>query len=311
MNLCVVGVGGVGGYFGGRLAHAFNTKPDEKVQVSFVARGKHLEMIKQKGLVLKTSDAGRLTCSPHVATDDVEQLPQVDVFIVAVKGFDLEGVARSLGPKTKSDTVILPLLNGVDARERIRAHVKKGRILPACVYVSAYIEEPGVVVQSGTPGRIILGPDPETGHAPVELMAVFQRASIPCELSRDVDSAIWEKYIFIASYGLVTSRFGRTLGEVYEEHPLRGLVQKIMEEIYQITVAKKISLPKDIIPVSLKKANLFPKDAQTSLQRDIQQGKKNELDLFGRTIIEQGRRFDVPTPVTEKVYQEIISRISK
>ena len=210
-----------------------------------------------------------------------------------------------------SQTIILPLLNGVDIRERLRNHIKSGIILPACVYVSSYIEEPGTVVQSGKPGRMILGPDPEhPDYHPIELLQLLNRASIICDWEKDAHHAIWEKYIFIASFGLVSARFDRTLGEIVEDHDLKNLVRKIMEEIYQIAVAKKISLPANVVEDSIRKAQMFPRDTQTSLQRDIRQKKeKNELDLFGRTIIDQGKRFNIPTPVTKKLYDELLELI--
>jgi len=307
MKVAVIGVGGVGGYFGGRLAHAFGNRSGSSVEVYFVARGSHLEAIKKNGLVLKTSDQGILTCKPAYATDKIEELRDVDLFIIGVKGFDLAETALSLSRNMKETAAILPLLNGVDVRERLRNHIKKGIIFPACVYVSAYIEEPGVVIQTGKPGRIILGPDPENpGSPPRELLQALKEASITYDWEKDAYPAIWEKYVFIASFGLVSSRFDKTLGEIYEDDHLNSLVRKIMEEIYQIASKKGISLPAQIVETSVKKALLFPREAQTSLQRDIKQKKRNELDLFGRTIVDEGMRLDVPVPVTKQIYEELL-----
>ena len=307
MKLCVVGIGGVGGYFGGKLAHTFRDKPDSSMEVCFVARGKHLETIKKSGLMLKTSDLGVLNCRPVLATDKIEELTDVDLFIIGVKGFHLDEVSRSLSSIVTKDTVILPLLNGVDIRERLRHHVKRGIILPACVYVSSYIEEPGVVVQSGKPGRIILGRDPDRpDYQPKELMEAFKGASISFDWVNDAYPAIWEKYIFIASFGLVSARFDRTLGDIFEDDHLRSLVRSIMEEIYKISLKKEISLPSDIVDISLKKALLFPKETETSLQRDMKRKGDNELDLFGKTVIDQGMQLNVPTPVTKQIYEKLL-----
>ena len=303
----VIGMGGVGGYFGGRLAHAFQDQPDSSVKVCFVARGKHLEMIRKNGLVLKTSDLGALNCKPALATDKIEELSDVDLFIIGVKGFHLDEASRALSDIVTKDTAILPLLNGVDIRERLRRRLKKGIILPACVYVSSYIEEPGIVVQSGKPGRIILGPDPDhPDYRPQGLLEAFKEASISYEWADDSSPAIWEKYIFIASFGLVSARFDKTLDEIFEDDRLRGLVRSIMGEINQIAQKKRISLPSDIIDISLKKALLFAKGTETSLQRDMKRKGNNELDLFGKTVVDQGIEFSVPTPVTKQVYEELL-----
>jgi 2-dehydropantoate 2-reductase len=309
MRICVVGVGGVGGYFGGKLTDAFQDRPESDTQIYFVARGDHLSAIKRNGLVLKTSDDEELKCYPRMATDDFGALPEVSVFIVAVKGYDLDEVSRELSHWVKKETVILPLLNGVDIRERMQKYITTAIILPACVYISSFIEGFGIVGQSGSPGRMIIGSDPDTGYSPDDLVKVIHKASIPCDFRKDAYPAIWEKYIFIASYGLVSARFNKTLGEIYEDDPLRSLVRKIMEEILKIATVQRVSLSEGIVDASLRKAQLFPRDTRTSLQRDIHQGKgKSELDLFGGTIVHQGIHFHIPTPVTKQIYKELLQK---
>ena len=312
IKIAVVGIGGVGGYFGGKLAHAFQDKTGPLAEIHFVARGQHLEAIRKRGLVLKTSDQKEWICKPQSATDRFEQLPEIDVFVIAVKGYDLDDVSRSLSGKTKKQTVFLPLLNGMDIVERMRRYIQGGIILPACVYISAFIEEPGVVAHIGNPGRIILGPDSETGYRPDPLLRVFEAASILNEYRQDALSAIWEKYIFIAGYGLVSARFDKSLDEIYGDDVLRNLLKAIMEEIYQIAVRKSIALPQNIVDASIQKARLFPRGTQTSLQRDVnQKKKKTELDLFGKAILDQAETFDVSTPISRRICGELLDKISK
>jgi 2-dehydropantoate 2-reductase len=241
----------------------------------------------------------------------LEDLPDIDVFVVAVKGYDLDEVSRKLISRVSEETVILPLLNGVDIRERMRRHLRKGIILPACVYLGSYIEEPGVVTQTGKPGRMILGPDPDKATRPVELLRALEEASIPHEWTPDVMVALWEKFVFIAGYGLVSARFNKALGEIYEDDSLRNLTREIMEEIARIASAGRIALPQDIVDVSIKKASLFSRETQTSLQRDIH-GKRgrSELDLFGGTVVEQGKALHVPTSATERIYAELLKNMS-
>jgi 2-dehydropantoate 2-reductase len=307
LNVCVIGVGGVGGYFGGKLAHAFSSKPDSSVNIFFVARGKHLEAIKQNGLVLKSSEFGSISCRPKLATESMKDLPPIDLFLICVKGYDLMAVATSMRDQIKKNTVILAPLNGADIQERLRSKIKTGIILPACVYLSSYVEEPGVVVHIGNPGRMIFGRDPDhPDHIPHEIFGLFEKSSIPYEWKEDANPAIWEKYMFIASFGLISARYNRTLGEILEEPSLREEVVRIVKEIWAIALKKNIGLPDGIVDLSLKKATLFPRDTQTSLQKDIHQKKgKNELELFGGTIIDLGKKLGLPTPTTNKIYREL------
>ena len=307
LNVCVIGVGGVGGYFGGKLAHTFSSKPDSSVDVFFVARGKHLEAIKQKGLVLKSSEFGSIPCRPTLATENMKDLPPIDLFLICVKGYDLMAVATSLRDQIKQNTVILAPLNGADIQERLRSKIKTGIILPACVYISSRIEEPGGVVHIGKAAKMIFGRDPDRpDYTPDELFRLFEESSIDYEWKEDASPAIWEKYMFIASFGLISARYNRSLGEILEEPVLREEVVQIVKEIWAIALNKNIALPDGIVDLSLKKATMFPRDTQTSLQKDIHQKKgKSELELFGGTIIDLGKKLGIPTPTTDRIYQEL------
>ncbi len=305
-NIAVIGVGGVGGYFGGKLAHAFSPS-DSRTNIFFVARGNHLEEIKKNGIIVKSPEFGSLTGRPALATERIDDLPPIDVFLICVKGYDLKGVATSLGNRIRDDSMIMTPLNGADIRERLRGEIKTGIIFPACVYVTCHIEDPGVVAHAGKPGKIIFGRDPDHPNTiPHELFRVFEESSIDYEWQDDAHPAIWEKYLFIASFGLVSARHDRTLGEILEDPSLRKETVEIMNEIYSIALRKNIKLPDGIVDLSLRKAAAFPNNTQTSLQRDIRQKKgKSELDLFGGTIIDLGEKLGVRTPATKKIYKEL------
>lgn len=158
MNIAVIGVGGVGGYFGGKLAMANEGSTENKV--FFVARGEHYREIAGNGLLLDT-DKGEYICRPWAITDDIGSLPVPDAVLVCVKGYDLPGVTDALKNKVNEETIILPLLNGVDIYQRIKARLKEATVLPSCVYVGTHIERPGKVTQRGGACKIHFGDDPE------------------------------------------------------------------------------------------------------------------------------------------------------
>jgi 2-dehydropantoate 2-reductase len=163
------------------------------------------------------------------------------------------------------------------------------------------------VVLTGKPGKIIFGRDPvHPNDTPHELFNLFQKASIDYEWKEDVNPAIWEKYIFIASFSLISAHSDRALDEILEEPSLKKEVIGIMNEINAIALKKKIQLPDGIVDLSLKKALMFPPGTQTSLQRDISQKKsKTELELFGGTILHLGKELGIPTPTTRRICQKL------
>lgn len=301
MNIAIIGVGGVGGYFGGKLTQLLRDDPD--VMIYFIARGNHLAEIRRNGLLLDT-DEHQIICTPTLATEDISELPTLDLCLIAVKSYDLEEVLIRLRPKITGSTIILPLMNGVDIYERIRTIIGKGLVLPSSVYVGTHIERPGKVTQRGGACTIVFGKDPRNGNDIAGLTDTLKRANIRFSLSDNPYVEIWGKFIFIASFGLVTACYDKTMGEVLESEELSSYVMKIMKEIVDIANAKRIPLPPSIIDESFVKARNFPFGTKTSFQRDYEiPGKKDERDLFGGAIIRMGEELGINTETTKMIYE--------
>ena len=310
MNICFFGVGGVGGYYGTLLAKYFNETG--KGNTYFIARGRHKDAILKNGLLLK-KDGGKeeILINPYFCADTVNGLPIFDIVVVSVKGYDLEGVCKEVIKITDENSIILPLLNGADIYERMRRHLRKGYILPSCVYLGTHIESPGVIFQKGGSCQISIGKDPSNPEFyPANLINLFKSADIPIEFFDDVNIEIWTKYIFIASFALVTATYNKTIGEVVNDGNLGILVKNIMREIALIAKALQINLPSDIVKTSFSKANQFPFETKTSFQRDVEtKGKQSEWDLFGGTVIRYAEQFDIPADNTKKILDKLLRNL--
>lgn len=298
----IIGVGGVGGYFGGKLCRL--PKEDNGASISFVARGEHLRVIQESGLLLTSESDGELVCRPSLATDDFRRLPPLDLCLICVKEFDLSDALAKLAPVIRDETIFLPLLNGVDVYSRVRRVIRKGVVLPACVYVGTHIESPGTVHQKGGACRILFGPDPQrTDFEPQEMINLFDQAGIQSEWTVDIQVEIWRKFVFICAYGLVSAACGKTLGEIIEDDQLRGDVRAIMMEARALARASGVRLPEDIVEQSLLKARDFPPTAKTSFQRDYErQDKPDERDLFGGAMLRMADKLNVEVPGTRAVF---------
>jgi 2-dehydropantoate 2-reductase len=307
VNVGVIGLGGVGGYFGGRLCQPLQS---QGAKVYFVARGPHLEAIRKNGLLLSTSDYGDMACRPTVATDRIGDLPGLDVCLICVKSYDLPGVLAAISPKISDGTLVLPLLNGVDIYERIKQTVKTGKVLPACVYVGTHIEDYGKVVQQGGACKILLGTDPGVpDFIPSELLGILGGAGIKHEWFSDVYPEVWTKYLFIAAFGLVTAAFDRSLGQVMETPSLRDYVLSVMGEIHAIASRRGVNLPENAVSEGFHKGYAFPHETKTSFQRDVERiDKPDERDLFGGTVLRLGDLLGVPTPATRELQNKLSAR---
>ncbi|WP_321430155.1 2-dehydropantoate 2-reductase [uncultured Methanolobus sp.] len=307
MNFCFFGVGGVGGYFGALMTNNFSEKHD----IFFVARGPHKDAINSQGLTLKKSGGKELiNVFPKLCTDNVNDLPVCDIIVLSVKAYDLENAVSEIAKISDVNTVILPLLNGVDIYERIRRQLSTGFVLPSCVYVGTHIESPGLIYQKGGSCQISLGKDPMyPDFYPEALLLLLNDSSIDFEWEGPVQISIWSKYIFIAAFGLVTAAYDKTLGEILDSPELSELTKSIMAEIEEI--AKKLDVPlvRDIVETSFSKAKGFPYETKTSFQRDVEfKGKINEGDLFGGTVIRYGTELNIATPNTELVYSKLLDK---
>ena len=305
-KICIYGVGGVGGYFGCKIAGHINKNKETNYEIYFIARGEHLEAIKRNGITVITPEQTTIGI-PTIATNDINEVPNPDLFFLCVKSYNLDEVVQSIRSKASQKTMIMPLLNGADIYDRIRKNLNNGIVLPACVFVGTHIQEAGVIRQSGGDGKILFGKDPKfPGFNADNVIGFLNDMGINYQWNNDPYPSIWSKYIFIASFGLVTVFTGKTLGEIVEDKIAKELVYKIMQEIYIIAREKGVELPENIIDESISKANNFPYDTKTSYQRDVEdKGNINEGDLYGGTIIREGKALGIPTPVTTLIYSEI------
>lgn len=307
MNVGIIGVGGVGGYFGGKLTRLLNNEHYKDLKIYFIARNKHLAEIKTNGLILSTIDEGESICKPTLATDNIEELPVLDLCLICVKSYDLPDILEVLKSKIKVDTHIIPLLNGVDIYERIRKVIDNGIVYPSCVYVGTHIERYGKVTQNGGSCTILFGKDPKNSHVnPEEIFDLFNSGLIKYKWCDDPYQEIWSKYIFISAYGMVTASEDKTLGQILESKELSSKVLGIMNEIVAVATKQGVNLPSNIVEESFNKGKNFPYETKTSFQRDFEQpNKPNERELYGDTIVRLGELHGIDVSMTKLVNNKL------
>ena len=306
MRIGIVGLGGVGGAFGGRLAMRYGEAPDH--EVVFIARGEHLKVIHDQGLRLVTPD-GELIARPSLATDDPSAAGPLDLVLFAVKSYGLEGAARSIAGNIHDRSVVIPLLNGVDITELLQGILPRGVFLYGTVYVSAYIEAPGVVRQVSPASRLIFGPASGGVEGFHGIDRLFQDAGIVSELTSDPIAALWTKFIFICPAASVTSLTRKSFGAVMDDSEAREMLTGMITEVEQIARAKGIGLPEDIAAATLAKVRQFPPQTKTSLQLDFEKGRPTEIDIFTGFIVRAGRELGIATPLHDRVYEALTTKV--
>ena len=307
MKIAIVGIGGVGGYFGGLLSKRYSD--DKEVEIVFIARGKHLEEIKANGLQLIT-EKGKFIVSPDLATDNPSGCSTVDLVLFCVKGYDLEESAKLLSPHIDGNTLIVSLLNGVDNTGRLNSILNNGKILNGCVYIGAHIVRPGVCQQAGGLCKMFFGSESNEPIDGESIENIFREASIDAEYRKDITNIVWEKYVFVSPFASATTFLNKTMREILDSTEGKELLEDLLEEVLSIAKGQGVELPENIREATIGKASAFPYETKTSMQMDFEKGKKAELETFTGFIVNKAKKFGLSVPNHEKVYTALQNRLS-
>ena len=295
MRIAIFGTGGVGGYFGGLLAHAGH-------EVTFIARGEHLRAIQANGLQVKSVN-GDFSVRPAQATDDPAQVGPVDYVVVAVKHYHLAQAAQQMRPLVGSETTVVPLLNGVDAHELLAQALGSEPVLGGLCSLVSLVEAPGVIRQETKLRRVVVGElDRRRSERVERLVRAWAETGAEAIHADDIMAALWTKLVFIASFGGVGSLARCNMGEMLTTPETRALFIDSMEEVEAVARARGVSLAADVVEKALAMAEGFEPTATNSMQRDVADGKPFELEAFSGTVVRLGGASGVPTPVHTRFY---------
>jgi 2-dehydropantoate 2-reductase len=300
MRVAVVGAGGVGGYFGGRLAEA-------GVPVVFVARGAHLDALRRDGLQVE-SVAGDFVVRPVVATDDPGIAGTVDVVLLGVKAWQVTEAAAALRPMLGPDSVVVPLQNGVLAADQLAAVVGRERVLGGLCKIVSYVAGPGRIRHAGIAPRIEFGErDGRVSPRVQALKAAFERArGVSVGTPEDIEAAVWEKFLFIAPFSGVGAVTRVPAGPIRSIPETRRMLEAAIREVEGVGRARGVGLRLDAVTRTMSWVDGLPADATASMQRDILDGKPSELEYQSGAVVRLGRESGVPVPVNECLYRSLL-----
>lgn len=294
MRIAVVGAGGVGGYFGGRLAMAGH-------DVAVIARGQHLAAIREHGLRVR-SVKGDFTASV-TASDDATAIGPCDVVLFCVKSYDTVEAASRLSPLLDASTVVVSLQNGIDNEETLAALIGAQRVAGGAAFIFSSITEPGVITHSGGPARIVFG-DMDGGRSArlEQLLAACREAGIDSEIPPDIRTVLWTKYAFICATAGMTSAVRLPLGDIRECPESWAMFARIVSEVIALARAEGVPLADDVVDRLLGFGKGLEPGSLSSLHYDMTSGRRMELDTLHGTVIRRAARVGVAVPACEAVY---------
>jgi len=301
MKILMVGAGGVGGYFGGRLAAAGE-------DVNFIARGPHLAAMQARGLKLE-SQLGNVLVDPVRACVNADGLDPVDLVFIAVKLGDTPSAIEACRGAVGPDTVVISLQNGLAADEWLVAAFGAGQVAGGVAYIAANAAAPGVIVHTGTNqciqvGELAGGLSPRTDR----IAAALTRAKIKCESVGDIARARWEKFVFLVGLAASTSLTGETIGVIRADPNMRALLRSVIDESVAVGRARGIDFAENYADQRLAFADTLPEAMTSSMHHDLAAGKPLELDWLSGAVLRMGVESGIDTPVNATVYAALKTR---
>lgn len=295
MRILVFGTGGVGGYFGARLAAA-------GVDVTFVARGDHLAAMRAQGLRVESA-LGNLHLHPVTATDDPTNAGAVDLAMIGVKLWDTEAAARAIETVVGPATAVVSFQNGVDAVDILTKIYGRERVMGGVAHIAAVIEQPGVVRHNGTMQRLTFGElDGRRSARAENLLAACRAAGIEAALSDDIQRAIWEKFVFIVGLSAMTTLTRLPIGPIREDPETRAMLAEVMREAVAIGRAKGVNLAPDTAEKQLAFMDGVPHDMIASMLGDLRRGRPLELPWLSGAVVRLGQELGIGTPTNQFAY---------
>ena len=289
MRIAIFGSGGVGGYFGARLAAAGE-------DVTFLARGAHLAAMQQDGLHI-ASPLGDVHLPKVQAADRPQAVGPVDVVLFTVKLYDVEASAATLAPLVGPDTVVITLQNGVDAMDMVAKHVGDRHVAGGAAYIVAVIDRPGHIRHT-TAQQLVFGErDGRRSDRLVKFEEAGTRAGFQAKASTDVTADLWTKFVRLATWSGMTTVTRSPMGVVRDTPETFELMIAAIKEVIAVGHARGVNLPADLMDTTLAMIKNFPASSKSSMLEDIERGRRLELPWLSGAVVRIGREVGVPTPI--------------
>jgi len=295
MKIATVATGGIGGFLAVKLGLRGH-------QVATIARGAHLEAISKNGLVLEAPN-GKFTVHPWIATDNPEQVGEVDAIIFGVKGDDLERAARACLPMLGADTVVVPFLNGVEASDRLAKIIPEGNVANGMAQVSTTISAPGVITQTGEFNRFVFA---ERDNRPSERIDALRQALTDAGVSApetdDIERDVWSKFVLFSAMSGVTAAGRCRIEDIMNIQELGALFQQVVSETAALGRASGVALDDDIEAKTWQIAQTLPSTMRASTAIDLEHGRPLEIEWISGAAARLSESVGVDAPINKALY---------
>ena len=305
-KIMVVGVGGVGGVLAANLVKKYGES------VSLIARGPRKESLRQNGLTLHSDLYGEFTVHPACIEEDPALCGMQDLILICVKNGGLQKVCQQISPVVGEHTAVMAVMNGVSAGQELAQRLGKGVLVDSVIYTVSSAGSDYSITQKGSYTYLNIGShtDSEEGKKAVQEIAdLLNAAGVDCKVSRNVQAAIWKKYVLNCAFNVATARWGYTIGQLAADAAKRADCRALMAEAAAVAAKMGVPLPEDLVDKHMvtMMENTTP-NSDSSLSRDFDAGKVGEMEVFSGYIVRKAAELGVPAPVSGEYYEGLKAR---
>lgn len=302
-RIAIAGIGGIGGYIGGKLAYHYSNV--QNIEIIFIARGEMAEAINKKGLWLLSND-NSYHCVPTITSDNPIEIGILDILIVCTKKFSVNDMLKRYASCITPSTIVITTQNTINDNQAITPYLSNGAtLMEGSIYIASNIIKPGKIKHVSGPAKFIFGTDVENNNIGVEIAKMLNDAGIDATYTTNIKSVLWKKFMFVSPAAIVTALYHITFSEILENTKSEYLFINLISELMQLATAKKIAIDDNTILNNINLLGSFKGNVKSSFQLDLEKSKPTEIDSLVKYVIEEAKLFQLPMPYYESALTQL------
>lgn len=306
IRIAVAGIGGIGGYIGGKLAYHYQNS--EEVEILFISRGENKKAIDQHGLTLHSGDQSFI-CIPSINSDDPSHIGQIDALIICTKSYSTTTILKEYVPCLRANALVITTQNTVNGQVTLSELLPKGiELLEGCIFIASNIVQAGVIEHKPGPTHLFFGTNKQASAAGEYVEKLFQEAGINTTFTQNIEAILWKKFMFVSPIAIVSALTQLTFSEILENSQLQNLFIQLTTELFQLAKAKHISMDENAIQNNVELLGKFNPSVKSSFQLDLAKANLSEIDSLVSFVIREATSHSLEIPYYKKAFEDLLSK---
>lgn len=305
-KIAIAGIGGIGGYIGGKLAHYYSNS--NNVEIVFIARGEMAKAIHKNGLQLLSNETS-YECLPTLTSDNPSEIGTIEILIVCTKTFSVEEILKKYSTNLSLNSTVITTQNTVNGKEMITPYLPNGvTLMEGSIYIASNIIKPGKTKHISGPAKFIFGTNGENNAKGIEIAKMLNDTGVDSTFTMNIKSVLWKKFMFVSPAAIVTALFQITFSEILENTKFEQLFINLTTELMHLATVKSIDIDDKTIANNINLLGNFKGNVKSSFQLDLEENKPTEINSLVKYVIKEAKVLNIPTPFFESALIQLTEK---